>query len=60
MFSVACSRHGREVLLGPDAIVGMTSTAAGIAVRWRCTCGHTGVWWPRGTPRRDESRAAAA
>lgn len=50
MFSQWCPRHAAEILLGADAIVGMTATPEGIAVRWRCTCGHTGVWWPRRTP----------
>ncbi|MDP9071446.1 MAG: hypothetical protein M3N68_09225 [Actinomycetota bacterium] len=44
MFSVDCPRHGARVLLGPDAIVAVVAHPGGIAVRWRCTCGQTGVW----------------
>lgn len=60
VFSVACPRHGADVLLGPDAIVAMVATAQGIAVRWRCTCGYTGLWWPGGTPRGEEYGARVA
>ncbi len=43
MFSVYCPRHEARVLLGPDAIVAVVSVPDGIAVHWRCTCGHRGV-----------------
>lgn len=44
MFTVHCPGHQREVLLSASSIVGVTNTAEGIEVSWRCRCGATGVW----------------
>jgi hypothetical protein len=41
MYAPHCPRHGTRVLLPLDAIE-VTNTAAGIEVRWRCSCGHVG------------------
>lgn len=40
MFSAHCPRHGRTVLVPTSAIDGIDNTAAGIVVRWHCTCGE--------------------
>ncbi len=42
MLAPHCPRHGRRVLLGLDDITAVTNTADGIAIEWRCTCGHLG------------------
>jgi hypothetical protein len=42
MFSVECPRHGSEVLLPEGSIDSLHNTAAGIEVRWVCSCGHRG------------------
>ena len=41
MYAPHCPRHGTRVLLSLDAIE-VTNTAAGIEVRWHCSCGHVG------------------
>jgi hypothetical protein len=43
MFSVHCSQHGAEVLLGPGNIERVINGAGRIEVRWRCHCGHRGT-----------------
>ena len=43
MFSVYCSWHEAQVLLGAHAIEAIHRDSKGISVRWRCTCGNTGV-----------------
>ena len=53
MFSVYCSWHEAEVLLGAHAIEAIHKDDKGFAVRWRCTCGNTGIHridGPRTTP----------
>jgi hypothetical protein len=42
MFPIHCDAHGREVLL-PYGRIRLENTDAGIAVHYRCTCGHEGV-----------------
>lgn len=42
MFAPHCPRHGRRVLLGDDDILSVTNGPEGIAVDWRCFCGHQG------------------
>ncbi|HWW53384.1 MAG TPA: hypothetical protein VNY84_06440 [Acidimicrobiales bacterium] len=43
MFSVYCSSHGGQVLLGPDNIETLADSTTGLRLHWRCTCGQTGV-----------------
>lgn len=43
MLSAHCPRHDRTVLVPTSAIDGIDNTAAGIVVRWHCTCGETGT-----------------
>jgi hypothetical protein len=43
MFSVYCSWHGADVLLGPNDIDAMFKDGNAFFVRWHCTCGNTGV-----------------
>jgi hypothetical protein len=45
MFAVWCERHGGRVLLSSSSILALGNGPDGAAVRWRCTCGHEGVWW---------------
>ena len=59
MFSVYCSRHGTEVLLGPNDIEAMHRDDNGFSVRWRCTCGNTGVDRIGGAARRERVEATA-
>ncbi len=42
MFTVHCPRHGRQVLLDDDRILGIDRDAEGLRVRWLCWCGHSG------------------
>jgi hypothetical protein len=42
MFTVHCPRHGRQVLLDDDRILGIDRDADGLRVRWICWCGHSG------------------
>ena len=42
MFPIHCAAHGREVLL-PYGRIRLENTDQGIAVHYRCTCGHEGV-----------------
>jgi hypothetical protein len=43
VFDVYCSRHEARVLLSPDDILGLVNHPDGIALHWRCSCGHVGV-----------------
>ena len=43
MFTVYCSSHGGQVLLGPDNIEALADDTSGRRLHWRCTCGQTGV-----------------
>ena len=45
MFAVFCEKHGARVLLSSSSILSLGNGPQGPAVRWRCTCGHEGVWW---------------
>jgi len=45
MFAVWCERHGARVLLSSSSILSLGNGPDGPVVRWRCTCGHEGVWW---------------
>jgi hypothetical protein len=54
MFAVWCENHRSRVLLSSSSILSLDNGAEGPAVRWRCTCGHEGVW------RAWESEAVAA
>lgn len=52
MIAPHCPGHGRRVLLGFDEYQ-LENTAVGVAARWRCPCGHTGLELfgvPAGTP----------
>ena len=42
MFDVTCPSHGGRVLLGDDAVIGITNSSLGIVVHWQCTCGALG------------------
>jgi hypothetical protein len=42
MFTVHCPRHGRQVLLDEERILGIDRDADGLQVRWICWCGHSG------------------
>ena len=44
MFAVWCDRHGARVLLSGSSIEAVGNGPEGVVVRWRCTCGHEGVW----------------
>lgn len=47
MFSVFCPRHQQRVLLGPSDIVSLDpAPGGGIAIGYRCSCGHEGRWAP--------------
>ena len=50
MFVVDCPVHASRVLLGPDDIVALINTPAGIELSYRCSCGHEGVWRASETP----------
>ena len=43
MFAIDCPRHQAKVLLGPRAVEQLVNTEDGVALRWRCHCGATGV-----------------
>lgn len=46
MFAVNCPRHRRPVLLDASAIRAIgPAPGGGLAVHYRCVCGHEG-WWP--------------
>ena len=45
MFAVWCEKHGSRVLLSSSSILSLANGPKGPALRWRCTCGHEGVWW---------------
>ena len=47
MFAVWCDGHGARVLLSGSSIEAVANGPDGVAVRWRCTCGHEGVWTAR-------------
>jgi len=47
MFAVWCDKHGARVLLSSSSILSLGNGSKGPAVRWRCTCGHEGVWLAR-------------
>jgi hypothetical protein len=42
MFSVYCSSHGGQVLLGPDNIESLAGSNGSVQLHWRCTCGQLG------------------
>jgi hypothetical protein len=42
MFSIHCPSHGSNVLLGRRR-VRVVNTTDGVALVWRCICGHEGV-----------------
>jgi hypothetical protein len=54
VFAVWCPRHRARVLLFPASILSLHSTATGVRIRYRCTCGHEGC-----TPTPGSDRAAA-
>ncbi|HEX9993446.1 MAG TPA: hypothetical protein VGB14_11005 [Acidimicrobiales bacterium] len=60
MFSVYCPGHEREVLLSVSNIVGMSNTAEGIEVHWRCRCGAAGTWLTGARRSRPGTAAATA
>jgi hypothetical protein len=43
MFSVYCPRHGARVLLSVDNILALNNDPDGLTLRWRCSCGQTGI-----------------
>ena len=43
MFAVFCPYQEARVLLSPGNILDMERRADGIAIRYRCWCGHEGV-----------------
>ena len=43
MFAVFCPYQEARVLLSPGNILEMERRADGVAVRYRCWCGHVGV-----------------
>jgi hypothetical protein len=45
MFAVWCEKHGARVLLSSSSILSLGNGPQGAVARWRCTCGHEGVWW---------------
>lgn len=44
MFDVFCPRHGAMVLLSARSLEDLRNTDRGIEVRFRCHCGHRGLW----------------
>jgi hypothetical protein len=42
VFSIWCPRHRARVLLFPDSILALHTTAQGISIGYRCTCGYEG------------------
>jgi hypothetical protein len=42
VFSVCCPYHETRVLLSPSNILEMEHRPGGVAVRYRCWCGHAG------------------
>lgn len=46
MFAVDCPVHGCRVLLSSRSILGIDRRAWLLEVRYRCRCGHEGVWRP--------------
>jgi hypothetical protein len=46
MFSDHCPRHGRRVLLGPEAITAVRQGPDGVRLEWRCPCGGRGSYAP--------------
>jgi len=45
MFAVWCEKHDARVLLSSSSILSLGNGPQGPGARWRCTCGHEGVWW---------------
>jgi hypothetical protein len=43
MFSVYCPKHGARVLLSVDNILALINDPDGVRLRWRCSCGQTGI-----------------
>ena len=43
MFAVFCPYQEARVLLSPSNILAMERGAEGVAIRYRCWCGHEGV-----------------
>lgn len=46
MFAPYCPSHGSRVLLFSESIISLERSSHGMRIRYRCTCGHQGVWDP--------------
>ena len=44
MFAPYCPDHGSRVLLFVENIEAIERTSKGIRIRYRCNCGHQGLW----------------
>jgi hypothetical protein len=44
VFDVFCSACARRRLVFPSQVLGLVNAPGGIAVRYRCWCGHVDVW----------------
>lgn len=51
MFTVHCPRHDAQVLVFPSGVDAIVNEPTGPVVHYHCTCGHRGVWNPRGAAR---------
>ena len=51
MFAIFCPRHEARVLLSAASILALHTTARGLMIRYRCTCGHEGCSPPFGAER---------
>lgn len=53
VFDVFCPREGTQVLLTTRHILALCNRSPGVEVRYRCVCGHEGIWRPRSGERQD-------
>jgi hypothetical protein len=57
VFDIFCTGCDRRRLVSPGQVTGIVNAPGGIAVQYRCVCGHLGVWI---TGRKHEAAVAAA